>query len=118
MNNLALVLALGAKRHEEGLAFVDRAIEIAGPQGALLDTRGLVRLAAGRSKQAESDFKLAIGQGSAAERYLHLAAAQWQSRDKDRAEQTLKKAEELGLAWDGLHPLERPMLAGLRTELR
>ncbi|MGC1274999.1 MAG: tetratricopeptide repeat protein [Planctomycetaceae bacterium] len=118
LNNLALVLALGEKRCEESLALIDRSIAIAGPQGALLDTRGLIQLAAGRAKEAQADFQLALEQGSAADRYLHLAAAQWQSRDKDQAQRTLKKAEELGLAWADLHPLERPLLAGLRSELK
>ena len=118
LNNLALVLALGKNQHDEGLAFIQHAIEIAGPHGALLDTRGLVQLAAGRTKQAQADFERAIGQKSAAERYLHLAAAQWHAREQDEAQRTLKKAEEMGLAWARLHPLERTLLADLQSEMR
>lgn len=118
LNNLALILALGEKRYEESLSLIGRAIDVAGPQPALLDTRGLIRLAAGQTKEAQQDFRRALSQGTAADRYLHLAAAQWKSRDKESARQTFRKAEKLGLAWSELHPLERPLLTGLRTELQ
>jgi len=118
LNNLAIVLALGERKYEVGLALIDRAIEIAGPYGALIDTRGLVHLSAGQTQEARKHFESALEESPAAERYLHLAAAQWHSRDQEQAKQTLHKAVALGVAWEELHPLERPLFIDLRSELR
>jgi tetratricopeptide (TPR) repeat protein len=118
LNNLALVLALGEHRHDEALALIERAIELAGPHGALLDTRGLIHLAAGRAKTAQEDFQRAIEQNSAVERYLHLAGAQWKAQEETLAKQSWSKAKSLGFSWNSLHPLERELLADLRTRFQ
>ncbi len=118
LNNLAIVLALGERKYDVGLALINRAIEIAGPYGALIDTLGLVQLSAGKTEEAQKNFERALEESAVAERYVHLAAAQWHSHEKEHAKRTLHKAVSLGVAWEELHPLERPLFIDLRSELK
>ena len=65
MNNLALLLALQGKELERSLQLVEQAIEVAGPLPALLDSRGIVRLAMRQPHNALADFDQAIREGAA-----------------------------------------------------
>ena len=55
-----------------------------------------------------------------ASRLFHLARAHFQAQDRDSAAKILKRARELGLTPDELHPAEqktcRDMLADLRIK--
>ena len=52
MNNLATLLGEQPGRTKEALEFIDRAIDLAGPQGWLLETKGEILLRDGRVDEA------------------------------------------------------------------
>ena len=60
LNNLALLLALQKQNVDESLKLVDRALAIAGPVPAVLDTRAAVRMAGGQGEEALADLDEAI----------------------------------------------------------
>ena len=63
-NNLAFLLATSGTAADmaEAEKLVESAISHFGPIGSVLDTRGMVHLAAGDSKQALDDFKTAVAE--------------------------------------------------------
>ena len=73
-NNLAFHLAR-PETAEEAKQLIDKAILELGPHPDLLDTRGVVRLAAGENKEALADLEEAALDPSPL-KLLHLAAAQ------------------------------------------
>jgi Tfp pilus assembly protein PilF len=106
LNNYAALLALrgqGAK----ALDCANKAIQIAGPLPALLDTRGLAHLAAGDAKAAIADFSDAIAQHDTPVRRYHLALAHRAAGNNDRFDENLRIAKDRKLSERGLHPLER-----------
>jgi tetratricopeptide (TPR) repeat protein len=104
LNNLAFLLARRGKA-AEALPLVERAIKVGGPESSLLDTRGMVRLAAGQAEESARDFTAAIEQQPAASFYLHLALA----RQGKARQSALKEAQTRGLTPESLHPLEKPL---------
>lgn len=119
MNNLAIVLGMGQRRHDEALRLIEGAIEAVGPVGALLDTRGLLHLAAGRAQEARKDFDRAIDDDrNAPDRHLHLAMALSRLGDAKAAKAALAEAERLGLSESQLHPLERSAMRELSLAKR
>ncbi len=73
LNNLAYMLAPRPDATEQALKYVDRAIEVNGPTGELLDTRARVYIARGDMDKAVDDLTLAIEQAPTSLRYFHLA---------------------------------------------
>jgi tetratricopeptide (TPR) repeat protein len=107
MNNLAWLLALHEGKKEEPLKLLETAVGIQGPDGNLLDTRGVVHLTAGEPSQAVSDLQAAAAQEVRPERYFHLAQAYRKSKNMPEATRTMRKAvNELGLTKKDLHRLE------------
>lgn len=94
-NNLAFHLAR-PETAAEARQLCDRAIQEIGPHPDLLDTRGLVRLSAGETKEAIADLEEAALAASPL-KLLHLAAAQVASKDLSAARQTFERARRLGL---------------------
>jgi tetratricopeptide (TPR) repeat protein len=118
MNNLAVLLANRKIKLDEAERLVEKAIKIAGPIGALLDSRATVRMARGRMAQAISDLQLAVVDKATPLRYFHLAQAYFQDGKRAEATQAIKKAIALGLDPDDLHPLEGPAYDRLKGLLK
>jgi tetratricopeptide (TPR) repeat protein len=113
LNELAWLLALRGQQLDDAHELIQRAIDLAGPQIALLDTRANVELAIGQLEKALADMQTVIDAQPAANRYFHLAVAQHKlGRDAEAAE-TLKKAKPMQLGPNSLHPLERTAYADL-----
>ena len=108
MNNLAWLLALHEKKPDEALALLDEAVKIQGPEGNLLDTRGVIRLAAGDPGRAIQDLTQALIEERTPERHFHLAQAYHKSGKVREAALEMRKARELELAKTTryLHKLE------------
>ena len=107
MNNLALLLALQNKEPEKARQLLERAMEIAGPLPAILDSRGLIRLAMGELQEALADFDAAIREEAKPARYFHrFQACSRLGQDKAAAD-ALREARKRGLKLEQLHPLER-----------
>ena len=118
LNNLAVLLALTGEDYQEAERLLKKAIEIAGPLDALLDSSGVIKLASGHPETAIVDFEKALQQRESAERRFHAAAAYTQLKRCDAARKSLDRADKLQLSEQELHPLERPTLKSIRAELQ
>ena len=117
MNNLAVLLALQKRDLNEARQLVEKAIEIAGPLPALLDSRATVYLALGKPQQALSDLQQVVGEDPRPNRQFHLALAYFRAGQEKAAAQALTEGRKLGLTPDKLHPLERPDYRDLTAKL-
>lgn len=114
-NNLAFHLAEpGTAAEAEKL--VTRAIAELGPSPDVLDTRGLVLLATGKSREAVADFKEAVLVPSAT-KYLHLASALMAEQQVDAARQAFAEAKKLGFTTQSLSSGDRKRLKALESTL-
>jgi tetratricopeptide (TPR) repeat protein len=116
-NNLAWLLAQRAGQAAEALRLIDRAIEIAGPKAELLDTRATVYLAQGRAEQAVADLEVATRDAPSGDRFFRLARAYQQANNPRAASTAWRKAKDLNLQPDHLHPAERVAYQKLAQEL-
>src|SRR5262249_51182449 len=94
LNNLAWLLTMNEGQHAEALSLIDRALQTAGPKPSLLDTRGLVSVSLGRTKDALRDLNDALAERPTASAYLHLAHAHLSAKDRIAAGAALQKAKE------------------------
>ena len=107
LNNLAWLLALKPGKAPEALGYINRAVEVAGPLGHLLDTRAMVFLALDQSGPAITDLEQALADSPSPFRYFHLARAHRLARNSEAAADAFRKAAESGLEPQLLHPAER-----------
>jgi tetratricopeptide (TPR) repeat protein len=117
LNNLAWLLILHGKDPTEALQLANRAIEAAGPNPSLLDTRGIAYLALEQTEPALKDLKEATAQSPNAVRLFHLARAHQSVKDRGTALKELQRAHTMGLKANTIHPLERPSLEKLQAAL-
>jgi tetratricopeptide (TPR) repeat protein len=115
-NNLAFHLAR-PETAAEAERLINTAMQTLGPHPDLLDTRGLIRLAAGDGAGALEDLEEAVLVPSAT-KYLHLAYANMRTGNIARAREALDKSRERGLGIEVLSPAERTMLEQLELRLR
>jgi tetratricopeptide (TPR) repeat protein len=115
-NNLAFILSTQNRNTEEALKLVDDSMKVIGPSSDLLDTRGVVYLAAGRHQEALQDFQEAILVPTAM-KWVHMAFAQKALGDDEAARGSLKKAQELDLKREDLYADEWTRYQRLAAEL-
>jgi tetratricopeptide (TPR) repeat protein len=118
LNNLATILALQGEELTAALDYINLAIENQGEQPALLDSRAVVRLAAGRAEEALADLGKVLAVDPNPVTYFHQAQAFHQLGRTAAARQALAKAEGLGLRLELLHPLEVQACEQLRDKVR
>ena len=114
-NNLAFHLA-EPETAAEAQTLIDRAVAELGPLPDVLDTRGVVLLAAGKGKEALADLKEAI-LAPTATKYLHLAMALASQKQFDAAREALAEAEKRGLVPSQFSPGDQQRLKSLETDL-
>ncbi|QEL15543.1 tetratricopeptide repeat protein [Limnoglobus roseus] len=107
LNNLAWLLSLHAKQHDEALTAVARAIEAAGPVAIYLDTRSLIEMRKGQGERAQQDLTAAIAQGTRPDFLFHLALVHEANGNLTDARYWCRKALQDGLSAKDLHALER-----------
>ncbi len=117
MNNLAVLLALQGVKLDEALKLVDKAIEIAGPLGAMLDSRASVYMAMGKAEKALEDISAAVADDDSPVRLFHQAQAYKLVGRDVAARKTMEKALEKKLAPEMLQPLELPAFEELKKSL-
>jgi cellulose synthase operon protein C len=110
-NNLAFHLAK-PDTAAEAKKLIDAAIDELGPLPDLLDTRGMIHMAAGESRQAVGDFAEAVLQPTDV-KFLHLAWANLEAGDKAAAKEALEAGRRRGLAKSRLSPEDRERLSKL-----
>lgn len=108
LNNLAVLQALQNIKLEECLKLVDRAVEIAGPSGAILDSRATVYMAMNNPQKALEDIKDSVADQETPPRLFHLAQAYDLAGDKKSARKAFDRALARGLTKEMLQPLEFP----------
>ncbi|MCS6850891.1 MAG: tetratricopeptide repeat protein [Gemmataceae bacterium] len=118
LNNLAWLLAQRERGGDEALALVNRAIDLVGPIGELLDTRAVVLLRLGRvDAETVHDLEEALREAPTPAKYFHLAQARQRLRDRAAAAQAFVQNKGLVVKPSDLHPLELPAYEHLRREL-
>lgn len=98
---------------EEATKLIDAAVAELGPTTDLLDSRSMVRLARGQTRQALEDATDAVLLQPSPRNLLHLALIQAEIKDLEGARQTLSKAQEKGLMEERLSPDDRRRLKKL-----
>ena len=114
-NNLAFHLAR-PESVAEAKKLIEDAISELGPLPDLLDTRGMIRIAAGEKTEAVADFEEAVLQPTDV-KFLHLAWGQLESGDQAAAKASLEAGRRRGLARSRLSPADRERLAKLEAAL-
>ena len=114
-NNLAFLLAR-PESAAEAEQLVDRAILELGPSPDILDTRGVVLLAAGKTGAAVAALTEAVLEPSAP-KYLHLACALAADRQIEAARKAYAQATQLGLEPLSLSADDRLRLAVLQSAI-
>ncbi len=122
VNNLCMLLALHAPaRAEEAVKLMSELIAIRGPAPTFLDTRAVAYLVSSRPAEATKDLQMALVQFERAAYRFHLAWALDLDAVKERkvfAIDELKRAKQLGLTADDLHPIEYKKYVDLLTKYR
>jgi tetratricopeptide (TPR) repeat protein len=113
LNNLAWILAPRADAADQALKLAERAIELYGATGEMLDTRARILISAGRYDRAVADLSDAINQNGTALRYFHLALAQLRMAKPDDAAKTFREARARGLDPKSIHPHDLPTYKAL-----
>jgi tetratricopeptide (TPR) repeat protein len=114
-NNLAFHLAR-PETADEAKRLVDEAIAELGPHPDLLDTRGVVLLAAGDPKGAVASLEEAALDPTPL-KLLHLAAAQVATKDLTAARRSLERARKLGLVPDQLSAADKARYDAIEAAL-
>src|SRR5262249_902330 len=117
LNNLVWLLAMQSGRPAEAKTLIDQGIAKAGPLPTLLDTRGTGYLKMNQPALAANDFEEVSLRGPPASPFLRLAQARLGAGDRWPAAEALRKAKELGLEANVLHPLERKDYDTVLSEL-
>ncbi|HUT92892.1 MAG TPA: tetratricopeptide repeat protein [Thermoguttaceae bacterium] len=117
LNNLATVLAEQPARRKDALGYVDRAIAVAGPKAALLDTKGTILLLDGQAREAVELLEEASSLASDPRYLFHLALAYRRTGETDKARAALGKAHEGNLTGKTLTETDRRLLAELEAKL-
>ncbi|MGL4511779.1 MAG: tetratricopeptide repeat protein [Lacipirellulaceae bacterium] len=120
LNNLAYLLALSQTEEasmSEARRYCDEAVQILGPQTDILDTRGVISIAAGRYEDAISDLTLAVIDSPTASKHFHKALAQLGAGKSQDALASWEEATRLGLERDKLPPMERTRYDKAKGEL-
>jgi tetratricopeptide (TPR) repeat protein len=118
LNNLATLLGEHDNRRDEALGFINKAIEIAGSQPNLLDTRGTILYLQGRPEEAIKSLEPAVRQADPDPRFrFHLALAYQDVHRTQDAKVELEQALKSDLDKQILTPNEQKLLAQLRTLL-
>jgi cellulose synthase operon protein C len=118
LNNLAWILAPRPDAAGQAMAFADRAIELYGASGEMLDTRARILIAAGKYDRALADLKDALNQSPSPLRYFHLALAQWKMDRPEEAVKAFREARARGLDAKAVHPSDLPTFQALETRMK
>ncbi|PAY16622.1 hypothetical protein CKO51_25965 [Rhodopirellula sp. SM50] len=120
LNNLAMIFAELPGRELEGLKHIDDAIEVAGEDAELLDTKGTVLLRGNRVQEAVRQFEKAIQSGEEKNlpRYqFHLVQALLKLDRLQDAKKIWSEINFRDLDLQGLTPAERDALKELQQRL-
>ena len=117
LNNLAYLLAAQNKTGESR-KLIEEAVQIMGPTSDLRDTRALVYMTYGNSRQAIEDLNLSVIDQPSGIKYFHLARAYQLAKDSQGAQDAMRKAvDSFGLKASDLPRLEQNVFRQLSQSL-
>ncbi len=117
LNNLATLLGEQPGKMQEAIQYVDRAIQIVGPQPGLLDTKGMILVFQKKADEAVPLLEEAAAGPQPDPRYhFHLAVAYDRSGEPAKARAAFLAARKGNLAGCVLTPSDRQMLAELEKK--
>lgn len=118
LNNLSWLLAFETGKEQEALELINQAIEIAGADATLLDTRAVVYLRMGKTDLALQDLRAGVAINSEkAVLYFHLARALQMASNAAEAREAIRQAQERGLKPETMDPRELETFLKIRQEL-
>jgi tetratricopeptide (TPR) repeat protein len=106
LNNLAWLLGQQADKAAEALKLINRAIEKHGPRPELLDTRAVVHLTMGNAAAAIRDLERVVNEAPSPGYLYHLSRAYKRAQNSASALAMLRRANDMGLTLQHLHPVE------------
>ena len=119
LNNLATLLSEKPDRRSEALQYIDRAIELAGTQAGLMDTKGMILVFDDKADEGVQCLEKAASSLSPDPRYhFHLAVAYHRTGKSKKAREALQNAQNGDLTGKILTPTDRKLLSELEQELR
>jgi len=118
LNNLAELISLSGGNLDEARDLIEKALTTAGPQPALLDTSATVYLALGQAEKALATMQEVLEQQPTANRHFHLALILQKLGRTEEATKELKKAQDMQIRVESLHPLERSTYLDLLRTLQ
>jgi tetratricopeptide (TPR) repeat protein len=118
LNNLATLLGEMPGEENKALGYINEAIEVAGEQSILLDTKGMILIRLGDVPQAVKTLEQAVAEPSSDPRfYFHLAVAYDRNGAADDARRTLTNALSSGLESSVLTKQDKQLLGELKRKL-
>ncbi len=115
LNNLATMLGQKAGSQEQALKYIDRAIEIVGPQPAFLDTKSLILVELGKPQEAVDLLRHLVAIPRPDPRVLfRLAIAQLRAGSPTEAQAMFARAVSLGLESQVLTVRDQELLKELQ----
>ena len=119
LNNLAMLLADAPADRPEALTLIDQAIEVAGNDPRLMDTKGAILLYCGRASEAVPLLELATRDpNSDPQHHFHLALAYRDQGKIEEAKNQLQTALYRQLVSQMLTNTDQQLLGELRQALR
>jgi tetratricopeptide (TPR) repeat protein len=118
LNNLATLLSEQSDTRKEALQYIEQAIQIAGPQAPLLDTKGTIFVYGGRADEAVQSLEAAVTAANPDPRYhFHLAIAYHQLGEIEKARDAFNTARDGNLTDQILTKTDQKFLTRLEQEL-
>lgn len=118
LNNLAMAFTEIPGRESEGLSSINAALQMAGDNAELLDTKGTVLMASGRLIEAEQTFAEAFVMSNEPRHQFHLIVALLRQGKKMEAERNWRKLDLPKLDLTGLTVNERNELTQINAQFR
>lgn len=93
-NNLAYLLAVRNREPQEAVKLIESAIQVLDPLPELLDTKGVVLLAAGQNQAAIEALRRAVSASPSGLKHFHLALAYLAENDLPSAKKEMQTARD------------------------
>jgi len=117
LNNLAALLAENHQEKDKALEYIERAIELLGPQGPLLDTKGMILIYNDRIDEAIPYLEQAVKAPPPDPLHqLHLAAAYYRAGSLEKAKAAFDVAREGKVSDQQLNATDKQFFAELEKQ--
>ena len=107
LNNLAWFQSFDPAGRRASLDLINRAVQLAGPDPELLDTRAVIQLNLDNPREAIRDLEQALKENNTPSLWFHLSLAQNRVGDNAAAAESLHNADQAGFDPGALHPFEK-----------